>query len=594
MHPSLILLLGACAAVLPKGAARHILVLLAPVGALVAAWNLDTAWEPYSLGGLVELSVVAPTAWNRPFMLIFCVMAFLGLLFGRPIDKRDEDCAALVYAAGAVGAVLAGDFFTFYCFWEVLALSATVLVLGGGRRRSMKAGYRYLMFHIFGGLLLLLGILWRVASGLPLQLEPVALSSPGGWLIFIGIGVNCAWPFLHTWLTDAYPESSPSGVLFLSSFTTKTAVYALLILFPGVHYLVWIGGAMAIFPIFFAVIENDLRRVLAYSMINQVGFMVVGVGIGTDLALNGALCHALTDIVFKGLLFMTVGACLYRTGYSTATDLGGLARQMPVSAICCLVAAASISAFPGFSGFVSKSMIMTAAGLGDQPYTILWLILLFASAGVMEHAGIKIPFFAFFGHDGGHKVKEAPLPMQAAMIASAVLCVVFGCFPHATLYQLLPLPNDYLPYTAEHIVTQTQLLLFSALAVAFLLLAGVYPAEIRSRNLDFDWITNGLARGFNRAFDWALNGLNYRTSELMLYWLPARLDYFFAHAPARLTSWFYGEWLAFRGEPEADIEEAKEWVYQHYEKNALPIGASAVFAIILLGLLALSGGELQD
>lgn len=590
MHPSIPLLLGACAAVLPRGMARHALVLLAPLGALfLTLFSLsDEPSQPYSLGGLVDLVLLAPTVWNRPFAIIFCAVAFLGLLFGRPLDKRAEDCAALIYAAAAVGAVLAGDLFTFYCFWELLALAATVLVLGGGRSRSMAAGYRYLIFHIFGGLTLLLGLLWRLGSGFPNRIEAISLDSPGGWLIFLGIGINCAWPFMHTWLTDAYPESSPSGVVFLSAFTTKTAVYALLVFFPGVNYLVWIGGAMAIFPIFFAVIENDLRRVLAYSMINQVGFMVVGIGIGTELALNGALCHAMTDIVFKGLLFMTVGACLYRTGYATATDLGGLARQMPVSAVCCLVAAASISAFPGFSGFVSKSMIMTAAGLGDPPYTALWLVLLFASAGVMEHAGIKIPFFAFFGHDGGHKVKEVPFSMQASMVLSALVCVVFGMFPDATVYKMLPLPNEYAPYTAEHMVTQTQLLLYSALAVCFLLLAGVYPAEIRAKNLDFDYFTNGACRGFSRFFDWGLNGTNRQTAQFFLNWLPERSDHFFNHAPARLTAWLYGHWLALRGEPRPRIREAQDRIYEYYKRNALPVGVSALFAILLLGLLALS------
>lgn len=536
---------------------------------------------------LPELVLLAPTAWNLPFALIFCAVAFLGLLYARPIDSRQEDCAALLYAAAAVGAVLAGDLFTFYCCWEMLALAGTVIVLSGGRPRSRGAAFRYLIFHIAGGLILLFGILWRLSAGLPSNISAVSLDSAGGWLIFLGIGVNCAWPLLHTWLIDAYPESSPSGVLYLSAFTTKTAVYALLVFFPGVQLLVLIGAAMAIFPIFFAVIENDLRRVLAYSMVNQVGFMVVGVGIGTDLALNGALCHAMTDIVFKGLLFMTVGACLFRTGYATATDLGGLARQMPVSAVCCLVAAASISALPGFSGFVSKSMITTAASGGDHPYTIVWLILIFASAGVMEHAGIKIPFFAFFGHDSGHKVKEVPAPMQGAMILSALTCVAFGMFPDATVYKLLPLSNEYIPYTGEHILVQTQLLLYSALAVALLLMAGVYPAEIRAKNLDFDVFLNAGAKAVGRAFDWSLNGLNRLGDRLFLRWLPVKVARFFAHAPARISTWFYSAWLSAKGAPAEEIAAGRAKLYEHFKRNALPVGASAIFAIILLGALSL-------
>jgi multicomponent Na+:H+ antiporter subunit D len=588
LHPSILLVLGAICALLPRGAVRHVLVLLAPLGALWGALSLQDAHVTWSVGNLVELVLLHPSAWNRPFAIIFCAVAFLGLLFARPIDNRTEDCAALLYAASAVGAVLAGDLFTFYCCWEFLALAATVIVLTGGRPNSKAAGFRYLIFHIAGGLILLFGILWHLGLGYANTIEAISLDSPGGWLIFLGIGINCAWPLVHTWLIDAYPEASPSGVLYLSSFTTKTAVYALLVFFPGVKLLIVIGSIMAIFPIFFAVIENDLRRVLAYSMVNQVGFMVVGVGIGTDLALNGALCHAMTDIVFKGLLFMTVGACLYRTGYSTATDLGGLYKRMPVSMACCLVAAASISAVPGFSGFVSKSMITTAVGGGEHPYTFVWLILLFASAGVMEHAGIKIPFFAFFGHDSGHQVDEVPWTMQLAMIFSAILCLIFGLFPYATVYKLLPLANDYLPYTAEHIVTQFQLLLFSAMAVALLLLAGVYPAEIRAKNLDFDFILNRMVRLTGSFLDRTLNGLNALGHAVFLAWLPDRASHFFGNAPAVFSTWVVGFWLRLRGVEDEKISGIQRTYYERIKKSALPVGASAIYAIILLGVLTLT------
>lgn len=588
IHPSLFLLLGAALSLIPKGAVRHFLVLASPVLAFISAFNLaDDAHLEYELAGLIKMELLSPTIWNRPFAVAFCMVAFLGLLFARPLDRQDEDCAALVYAAAAVGAVFAGDLFTFYCCWEVLALAATILVFGGRTFKARRAAFRYLMYHIAGGLLLLMGILWRLGAGHENKITEIGLDSPGGWLIFLGIGVNCAWPLLHTWLSDAYPEASVSGVLFLSAFTTKTAIYALLVFFPGTKELILIGTVMAGFPIFFAVIENDLRRVLAYSLINQVGFMVVGVGIGTDLALNGAVCHAMTDLVFKGLLFMTVGACLYRTGYATATDLGGLFKKMPVSAVCCIVGAASISAFPGFSGFVSKSMITTAAGSGEHPYTVVWLVLIFASAGVFHHAGIKIPFFAFFGHDSGHDVKEVPFTMQAAMIISAVCCVVFGCFPDQTVYRLLPKVNEYVPYTADHILAQTELLLYSALAFTLMLLAGVYPAEIRSKNLDFDYLLEKFFVWLGKLLDRGLNGLNEFGYALFLGWIPAKFVYFFAHAPARISAWITSLWLSFQGGDQETIDKLEEAYYQRFKTSALPVGASAIYAIILLGVLAL-------
>jgi len=269
-------------------------------------------------------------------------------------------------------------------------------------------------------------------------------------------------------------------------FTTKCAVYALTRTFAGAEPLIYIGTVMTFFPIFFAVIENDLRRVLSFSMINQLGFMVCGVGLGSALALNGAVSHAFNDVLFKGLLFMAMGAVLTMTGRSKASDLGGLYKTMPQTATLCIIGAASISAIPLFCGFVSKSMIMQAAL--DQGYTVIWFFLLFASVGVLEHAGIKIPFFAFFAHDSGLRPAEPPVNMRLAMAVAATLCIVIGAFPEATLYRLLPFDADYHPYDMTHVITQLQLVMFGGLAVFWMMRTGRYPAEERAINLEFDWV----------------------------------------------------------------------------------------------------------
>jgi multicomponent Na+:H+ antiporter subunit D len=352
---------------------------------------------------------------------------------------------------------------------------------------------------------LLAGIVIHVNQTGSIQFDYLGLNGLGSYLIFLGFGLNCAWPLFHPWLTDSYPEATITGTIFLSAFTTKVAVYALARGFPGTEALIWIGAVMTGFPIFYAVIENDLRRVLAYSLVNQVGFMVCGIGIGTALAINGAVCHAFNDILFKGLLFMSMGAVMYRTGKINGTDLGGLYRTMPLTCIFCMVGAASISAFPLFSGFVSKSMVMDAAASGHM--RIVWFVLLFASAGVFHHAGIKIPYFAFFSHDSGLRPKEAPIHMLLAMGIAAFLCIFIGTYP-APLYALLPYPVDYVPYTAPHVVGQTQLLFFSALAFTLLLRAGIYPAEIRCINLDADWFYRKGGKVFFLIFDRFLNGLN--------------------------------------------------------------------------------------
>ncbi|MBT3172933.1 MAG: hypothetical protein HN333_16065, partial [Rhodospirillaceae bacterium] len=301
-----------------------------------------------------------------------------------------------------------------------------------------------------------------------------------------------AFPLVHSWLTDAYPEATPTGMVFLSAFTTKVAVYGLARGFAGTEVLIYIGTAMAMFPIFFAVIENDLRRVLAFSLINQVGFMVVGIGIGSELALNGAVSHAFNDVLFKGLLLMSMGAVLHQTGKINGSELGGLYKTMPITTGLCIVGAASISAFPLFSGFVSKSMVMAAAV--EEGHWYIWLLLLFASAGVFHHAGIKIPFFAFFAHDSGIRTREPPLNMLLAMGIAAALCILIGVFP-SLLYGFLPWQVHYVPYTADHVLSQLQLLFFSALAFAWLNLAGLYPPELPSVNLDADWLYRRLGMG---------------------------------------------------------------------------------------------------
>jgi multicomponent Na+:H+ antiporter subunit D len=493
--------------------------------------------------------------------------------------------AGLLYTGSALGVVFAGDLFTFFIFWELLTVFCVQLIWGRHTKKAMGAGYRYLLFHVVGGLILLAGIVLRVNHTGSLDFSLIGLNGgPGSMLIFIGMGINCAWPFLHTWLSDSYPEATITGTIFLSAFTTKAAVYALARAFPGAEPLIWLGAMMAGFPIFFAVIENDLRRVLAYSLINQVGFMVCGIGIGTQLAINGAVAHAFNDILFKGLLFMTMGAVMYRTGKINATDLGGLYRTMPLTCIFCIVGAASISAFPLFSGFVSKSMVMSAAG--NEHLRLIWFILLFASAGVFHHAGIKIPYFAFFSHDSGLRPKEAPLHMLIAMGATAFLCIFNGSFPHL-LYSLLPYqPVGYEPYTFPHVLAQTQILFFSALAFALLLLSGIYPAEIRCVNLDADWFYRKGGRLFYRLMDTCFNTLNRVCDQWLAKGLTGAINRFCRQAPARISVWLL---MPFSRQAATDRDDnprrlAKS-IQDAFDNGVIPIGLSAAVSGLFLILL---------
>jgi multicomponent Na+:H+ antiporter subunit D len=491
LAPFLIFFAAAAAVAVTTGIVRQAILLAVPVlGALnlyaMTAGIADDAGVVVIQAGLLDytLAIVRVDRLSILFGYLFHLAAFLGVVYSLHVEDRVQNVAGMVYAGSALGAVFAGDLITLFVFWELLAISSVFLVLARRTERAYRASMRYLVIQVLSGVILLAGSLMHAHETGSIVFGEIGLTGLSSWLIFIAFGIKCAFPFLHNWLTDAYPEATPTGTVFLSAFTTKVAVYALARGFAGTELLIYIGATMAMFPIFFAVIENDLRRVLAYSLINQVGFMVCGIGIGTALAVNGAVAHAFNDVVFKGLLFMSMGAVLYRTGKMNGSELGGLYKSMPWTTGFCIVGAASISAFPLFSGFVSKSMVMVAAL--EEGHPIVWLALLFASAGVFHHAGIKIPFFAFFAHDSGIRCQEAPRNMLIAMALAAIICVFNGTYPWV-LYGMLPFPVEYEPYTAAHVLTQSQLLFFSALAFCWLKLSGLYPPELPSVNIDVEW-----------------------------------------------------------------------------------------------------------
>lgn len=470
-----------------RGLLRAVIMIGTPILAAYGLYSVEIGHTVTATLMGFELTPIRIDKLSMLFGYLFCVASLLGNIYALYHKDTIQHFAAQAYAGSAVGAIFAGDMLTLFVYWELMALTSSVLIFARRTDASLHAGIRYLAVQIISGLLLLAGVVIYYKSVGNLDFNFIGLDSSGGWLFFIAFGIKSAFPLFHNWLTDAYPEATASGTVFLSSFTTKVAVYALARSFAGTELLIYIGAVMAFFPIYYAVIENDLRRVLTYSLINQIGFMVVGIGIGTELALNGAVGHAFADVIFKGLLMMSMGAVLHATGEMRGSELGGLYKRMPKTALFCIIGAASISAFPLFSGFVSKSMIVSAVLM--EGYNGVWLILLFAAAGVFHHAGIKIPFFAFFSHDSKHieTAKEAPNNMLFAMGLSAVLCIAIGCFPQ-TFYAMMPWPMDYTPYDTTHVLTQLQLLFFSALAFTWLKLAHIYPPELKSVNLDAEWI----------------------------------------------------------------------------------------------------------
>lgn len=509
INPGLILVLvGFIGCLVPVRRVRQAMMVGTPVVAmlLLALAERGTDLSAMTVMGL-DMVLYRVDSLSFIFGLAFLIASLLNAIYALHTDDRLQDGMALAYAGAAVSATFAGDLMTLFVFWEITAVSSVFLILRAGTKAAYQASMRYLGVQILSGVLLLNGLTQVYKATGSLSLDAFAsFDQPGAKFIFIAFAIKAAFPFLHNWLQDAYPKATVVGAVVLSAFTTKLAVYAFARMFPGFDVLIWIGAVMTVFPVFFAVIENDLRKVLSYSLNNQLGFMICAIGIGTPLALNGAAAHAFAHIIYKGLLFMSMGAVLYRVGTAKASELGGLYKSMPWTTIFCIIGAVSISAFPLFSGFVAKAMTMSA--VATEGYVIVWLMLLFASAGVLEHSGIKIPYFTFFGHDSGIRVKEAPFNMLLAMGMAAFICIAIGLptiggFGYGWLYNMLPCtvtaPADvclasgaeikpYKPYTVDHVLTQMQLLMLAVLAFMLLKRFGLYPPEKPGTILDTDWL----------------------------------------------------------------------------------------------------------
>lgn len=485
LNPGLILILGALPImVLPQWFRRIYLLALPLVGlATVHSLTPGTSVSIDTLGMTIEILRVDKLAMVWGY--IFNIAAFLAMLFAWHVKDTLQQVAAPIYAGAAIGAVFVGDLVSLFVFWELTAIASVFLIFATRTPSAYRTGMRYLLIQVGSGVILLSGVLiWYATTG-SIDFDHIGIETLSGKLIFIAFGIKCAFPLLHNWLQDSYPKATITGTVVLSAFTTKLAIYALARGFAGTEYLIYVGATMAVFPIFYAMIENDLRRVLAYSLNDQLGFMVVGVGIGTEMALNGTAAHAFTHILYKALLFMAIGAVMFRVGSAKCTNLGGLYKSMPWTTGFCIVGAMSISAFPLFSGFVSKSMILTA--IAEEHRTMIWAIMLLASASVLLHTGLKVPYFAFFGRDSGHRVKEAPWNMIMAMGLTAVLCIAVGVYPDA-LYDLLPYTVNYEPYTVAHVIQQLQVLGFAALVFGLAILYRVYPRPMNATHLDTDWL----------------------------------------------------------------------------------------------------------
>ena len=490
-HPALILIAGAFILPFVRGPLRRPYLFLVPLLAMGAVVANSALPGQHGLVNFLDWQLVFGRVdrLSTIFALIMGLMAIIGTLYGLHVDNAKEHMAAWFYVAGSLGTIYSGDYLSLFLFWEMMAFASTFLIWFRREKRSLAAGYRYLLIHTIGGIILLAGIMLRyqAVGDITFSLMDVKHPELYTWLIMIGFGLNAAVVPLHSWLPDAYSEASFNGSVFMCAFTTKTAVYALARGFAGFDILVLLGVVMALYGVVYAVMENDIRKLLAWSIVSQVGYMVAAVGIGTELAINGASAHAVAHILYKSLLFMGAGSVLYMTGKTKFTELGGLYKKMPATMICTVVGCLSISGLPFFAAFVSKGMII-GAGFESHLNWAAWL-LMFGATGTFMYNGLKLPYFLFFGENNCSnatwaKAGDPPWNMQMAMTTGAVLCVAVGSVP-VLLYSLLPYPVNYHPYGGYHIAETLQIIGFAALAF-FMLKRYLVPED--KICLDMDWL----------------------------------------------------------------------------------------------------------
>ena len=524
ISPGLLLIVAGLLLPLVRADFRPVLMLGAPLVALGYAWTLaglappDCDRGPFPGCGIflaqadylgITVYPVRIDALGLIFTTVFCLAIFAGLLFALSRRSVLELSAAMVYAGGAVGASLAGDVLSLFVYVELMAVASTLVVWAGGAR-ARGAGLRYILIHLLAGVLLMAGAAGHIAETGSTAFLAMEATSPAAWAMLAGFLINAGAPPLSAWVADAYPKASWSGMVFLSAFTTKTAVYCLIRGFPGEELLLWVGTWMILYGIVYAMLEDDMRKILAYAIVNQVGFMVVAVGAGSAHALDGAAAQAFVHILYKALLIMAAGAVIVQTGRTRLSELGGLYRTMPVTTVCLVAGAATAMALPLTSGFASKALIST--GVGHEHHLWPWLALTAGSAAVVFNAGVRLPWFAFFREpDTPYETPpQDPEPaMRAAMILLAALCIGLGPL-YPLLYALTPGGGDYAPYKLSGIATQLQLVLAAGLVFWFM------RELLRPRSgemLDIDWFWRRGGRVLAQAFGTAWLATYARAAE---------------------------------------------------------------------------------
>ena len=490
IHPGFVLILTAFAVLIfPKAYAKYV-TLAGSLFTLFSAFMLsENAKLFYSFTDDMKLSLIKIDPVAKVFVIVFAVISVISAVYALSSDSsKQERAASLVYAGSGIAVVLSGDWISFIGFWELMAAASIYIVWAGGTKEARRSSFRYMVMHLFGGNMLLAGALIIVIKTGNLELlNLTGQSGAGYWLVLIGVMVNCAMPPFHTWVPDSYPEATPEGTLYMGSFTTKVAVYALIRFFAGTHWLITFAAVVSVWAACMALIENNLRRLLSYHIISQLGMMVAALACGGLTGEAAAALHAAFNILYKGVLLMGAGAIFYATGGITKiTDMGGLAKKMPLTAACFLIASLSIAGFPFTNGFASKGLVMEA--LSESGNTFAYWLIMAAGVGTWLSITMKINYFAFIAKpEKEFECSKVPASRQLAMVLGAVLCIITGVMPELT-YSVLSMDSSYL-FSAHHIFEYIGL--FIGASVPFVLLVKkMRPHE--GINLDLDVFYRGV------------------------------------------------------------------------------------------------------
>ena len=473
--PALPILLAAVLVALVPRNAGYTIGTLATIYLFLVSWLVPPGeyLSVLFLGFDAQLFVVDDFA--RLLGLGFGFLGTAAMLYAASSELPKTTMAfVLAYIASVVGVIFAGDWLTLLFFWELMAVTSTLVVWNYGGD-AVRAGYRYAIAHGIGGVLVLWAVTWHfVEVGTFFIGVEAAGITPGApaLLAALGIGVNCAFIGLHTWLPDTYPRPHIAASVFLSVFTTKTSAYVLYQAFPEGHlYLAYMGGLMAVYGVCFALLQHDMRALLSYHIQAQLGYMVAGIGIGTAIGVAGAMAHLFNNILYKALLFMAVGVIIYRTGEEDLYELGGLWREMPITTVAYALGALSITAVPGFSGFVSKGMILDAADpayYGAPEYQALYWLLMIGAVGTFL-SFIKLGYYAFLHGPATTTVRDAKPGHTVGMLSVGGVCLALGvAWP--TFVDLLPFSAglDLDPYSVGHLTDTALLLTVSVIGFAII------------------------------------------------------------------------------------------------------------------------------